>query len=240
MISENRNKICCKYNKYMKNTTAFRLTDIPLFSGLDDSQIKKTIPLLKGVEHTFEKGNTIIREGDKSGKIGIVLYGSAAVFRHDWSGERRLFVMISPLQMFGEALVFTEKNEFAISILAISRCRILFIDGKALNSPSVPEAIRARITKNLLRLLSEKNLKFRRKIDILSRKTTEEKLLFYLYIEASEHGENSFTIPYTRQELADYLGVDRSALSTVIGKLVKEGKITTQRNFFTLNQKQLD
>ena len=87
---------------------------------------------------------------------------------------------------------------------------------------------------NLIRIVAEKNLLFHRKIDITSKRSTRDKLLTYLHYEAKKHGTRSFEIPYDRQELADYLEVERSGLSSEIGKLKKEGILKAEKNHFAL------
>ena len=91
-----------------------------------------------------------------------------------------------------------------------------------------------KLIRNLMHDLAQKALMFHRKIDVISRRTTREKLLSYLNYEARRQGSGSFDIPFDRQGLADYLEVDRSGLSLEISKLRKEGILESRKNHFTL------
>ena len=95
-------------------------------------------------------------------------------------------------------------------------------------------AFHSTLIRNLLRNVAEKNLLLNQKIELTSKKTTKEKLMAYLLLQAKEHGSNSFTIPCDRQSLADYLGIERSAMSAEIGKLKKAGRIDTHGSWFCL------
>jgi CRP-like cAMP-binding protein len=119
--------------------------------------------------------------------------------------------------------------------VATADSELLFIDFRRLASPCVNAcAFHARLIRNMLNIVSVKNIALTRKIEHVSRRTTREKLLSYLSDAAKKAGGGWFSIPFNRQELADYLYVERSAMSATLSKLRDEGVLLYRRNNFKL------
>ena len=165
----------------------------------------------------------------------MVLSGAVQMVREDYYGNRSIVAHISPGELFGETYACADIEELPISVVADEDTTALLMDCRRITTTcSSACAFHSRIIHNLLRLVAMKNLVFDQKIQITAHRTTREKLMTYLLNQAKLKRSNSFTIPYDRQELADYLEVDRSGLSAEISKLRKEGILTSEKNQFTL------
>jgi CRP-like cAMP-binding protein len=169
--------------------------------------------------------------------VGILLSGGVQVFRDDFDGNRAIQATIQPGELFGETFACAGVARLPVSVEADQSSRVLLIRLKRIIE-TCPSAcgFHNRVVLNLLKVLAAKNLLLNRKLEIVSRRTTREKLMAYLSFQARAAGSNHFAIPFDRQGLADYLGVDRSALSAEIGKLRREGVLESDRSVFTLLQ----
>ena len=155
--------------------------------------------------------------------------------REDYYGNRSIVAHIGPRQLFGEAYAFAGTQALPVSVIADEDSAILLLDSRRITTCcSHACAFHSQVIFNLLHLVAENNLVLHQKIQITSKRTTREKLMAYLLNQAKMHSSNSFTIPYDRQELADYLEVDRSGLSAEISKLRKEKIIDSEKSNFTL------
>jgi len=206
-----------------------------LFSGIGEDDIPAMLSCLGAGVREYKEGAVILGEGDPAGEIGVVLSGAVCVARTDLFGNRSVISKIGPLQMFGEALACSGADVMPVDVTAAEDTRLLFIDaGRITRTCGSACEFHSRMIANLLRVVALKNLAMNRKLEITSKRSTREKLLAYLAAEAKRCGSDSFTIPFDRQELADYLEVDRSGLSSEIGKLRREGVIECRRSDFRL------
>ena len=211
------------------------LSSCPLFSGIAEIDIEAMLSCLGAQEHTVPKGQIIFQEGSPAIYIGIILTGSVRVIREDYYGNRSIVAHIGPSEVFGESFACAGVKALPVTILAEESCRLLLIDCHRITSSCTNAcSFHSRVLFNLLRLVAEKNLLFNQKLAIISKRTTREKLMAYLLNQAKLQGKDDFFIPYNRQALADYLEVDRSGLSTEIGKLRREGKLYCSKNHFHL------
>ena len=182
-----------------------------------------------------QKGQTVLYEGDPAIHVGMVLSGAVQLVRVDFYGNRSIVAHVSPGQLFAETYACANVAALPISIVSDMDGQVLLMDCRRITtSCSHTCAFHSRIIFNLLGLVAEKNLVYDQKIQITSQRTTRGKLMAYLLNQAKLLGSNSFTIPYDRQALADYLEVDRSGLSVEISKLRKEGVLESVKNHFTL------
>jgi len=186
------------------------------------------------VEH-FDKKYTILTEGKPARFIGIVLSGTAQIMRIDYYGSRSILSEIGPSEVFGEAFACAEVQAVPVTVVANEPCEVMLIDcSHILHTCSNHCGFHERLIFNLMKDLAEKTILFHQKIEIISKRSTREKLMTYLLLQAKKAGSDSFLIPFDRQELADYLEVDRSGLSAEISKLRKEGILESEKNRFTL------
>lgn len=213
----------------------FALSSSPLFRGLEKEEIPQALACLSALERSFEKGDYLLRVGQTSRSMGLVLSGLVQVEREDVWGRRLIMAALGPGQLFGESYACVGEEPLMVSVVAAEPSRVLFLDTRQLlRSPSSPCSLRDQLIANLLTILAGKNLYLTRKIEHMSRRTIREKALSYLSFQAERAGSRTFSIPFDRQELADYLGVDRSALSAELSKMRREGLLTCQRRQFTL------
>lgn len=211
------------------------LQECPLFDGISQEEISGMIGCLGAMLKNFEKGEFVFREGDSTTSIGIVLIGGVDLIREDFYGNRSIVASVGSRQLFGESYAFAEAAALPVSVVAKEDSVLLLLDSRRITACcSNACAFHNRVIFNLLRLVATKNLLLHQKIDVTSKRSTREKLMTYLLMLAKQQGSNTITIPYDRQALADYLDVDRSGLSTEIGKLRREGVLESEKNRFHL------
>ena len=211
------------------------LTRCPLFDGIEMEDLSAMMGCIGGRTINAPNGQIIFREGDPATHVGMVLSGAVQMVREDYYGNRSIVAHISPGELFGETYACADIEELPISVVADTDSTVLLMDCRRITRTcSHACAFHNRIIFNLLGLVAANNLVFDQKIQITSQRTTREKLMAYLVNQAKLNGSSSFTIPYDRQSLADYLEVDRSGLSSEISKLRKEGILESEKNRFTL------
>jgi len=211
------------------------LQTCPLFDGVTDQELVGLLHCLGGRLMEAKKEQAILREGDRATHFGIVLTGAVRLERQDFYGNRSIVAHIGPGQLFAESYACARVQSLPISVVADEPCVVMLIDCHRVTvSCANACSFHSRIIHNLLYLVADRNLVFDRKIQITAMRTTREKLMAYLMDFMKTAGSASFTIPYDRQELADYLEVDRSGLSAQISKLKKEGILDCHKNQFRM------
>lgn len=209
----------------------------PLFDGIAEEELQAMLACLGARMVPVAKGETIFSEGDPAGSLGMVLEGSVQVVRDDFYGNRSLLAYAEPGELFAEAFACAAQATLPVTVCAAKDGKILLMDcRKMLTVCSNACHFHSRLVKNLLQVVADKSLSLDRKIRIMSQKTTKEKLLAYLLDQAKRSGSAEFTIPFDRQELADYLGVERSAMSWELSKLKKEGTLDYKGAHFLLGE----
>lgn len=211
------------------------LGQCPLFDGVSGDEMEALLGCMGARERRYAKGETILAEGEKAGAIGIVLSGRAQVIREDYYGNRSIMTRLAAGDMFAEAFALSGVEHMPVSVVALEDAGVLLIDaGRIVHTCDRSCGFHSRMIYNLMRILAKKNLLCNQKIEITSKRSTREKLMTYLMMQAKKAGSSSFVIPYDRQELADYLEVERSGLSMEISRLRKEGVLLSEKNRFTL------
>ena len=207
----------------------------PLFDGIDMENLSEMLGCIGGRTIQAARGQAVCREGEPATHVGMVLSGAVRLVREDYYGNRSIVAHIGPGELFGETYACAGVASLPISVVADEDSTLLLMDCRRITTTcSHACAFHSRIIFNLLRLVAEKNLVYDQKIQVTSKRSTREKLMTYLLNQAKLQGSNTFRIPYDRQELADYLEVDRSGLSSEISKLRKEGILQSEKNQFTL------
>ena len=211
------------------------LKKCPLFENISEENIIALLSCLGAKVETFGKKYTIFAEGSRTKYFGIILTGSAHVVQIDYYGNRRILAEIMPSEIFAESFACAELNSIPVSVISSESCEVLLIDShRILQSCSNVCGFHQQIIFNLMKDIAMKNIMFYQKTEITSKRTTREKLLTYLMFQAKKSGSRIFEIPFNRQELADYLEVDRSGLSAEISKLRNEGILESQKSTFKL------
>ena len=210
------------------------IENMPLFNGINKSDIGLILSKISARVMVFNKNEVIFAEGEKALEAGVILLGKAQIIKEDYKGNRNIISWIEKGQMFGEALCCTETDILPVGIYSVEKTAVLLFDLKPIMNNNIIESYTAQFLKNLLEIIASKTLNLRAKINIISRRTTREKIMAYLLSESKRVGKDEFTIPFDRQGLADFLGVERSAMSFEISKLCKEKLIETNKSYFKI------
>ena len=207
----------------------------PLFFGIRQEDMGAMLSCLGAKQKSFSKGEIILGEGAPAELIGVVLSGMVQVVREDYFGNRSMMAKLGPAEMFAEAFALAGVEGMPVNVVAAENCEVMLIDVSRISRPCAKACgFHQQMIYNLMRILALKNLACNQKIEVVSRRSTREKLMAYLLLQAKRAKKSTFLIPFDRQELADYLEVDRSGLSTEIGKLRREGVIDCEKNRFTI------
>ena len=211
------------------------LKKCPLFYDIEDSELLSMLGCLDAKVEFFDKKYTVFAEGTPAKHIGIVLSGSAQVVQLDYYGNRSILSSLSPSELFAEAFACAEVEALPVSVIANEPSEIMLIDCRhILHTCSKHCLFHQKMIFNLMKDLATKTILFHQRIEVTSKRTTREKLLAYLTAQSKKANSRTFTIPFDRQELADYLEVDRSGLSAEISKLRNEGILESSKNRFKL------
>ncbi|MDL2264322.1 Crp/Fnr family transcriptional regulator [Synergistaceae bacterium OttesenSCG-928-I11] len=211
------------------------LERVPLFADIARADLPAMLDCLGAAARAYGKGETVFLAGDAASRIGLVCDGAAQVVREDVFGNRTILTSLGPGELFGETFACARVDHLPVSVVAMSPSEILLLDYRRIVTTCPSSCtFHARLIENMLGILAEKNLMLNRKIEALSARSTRGKLTAYLAAQAERNGSRAFSIPFNRQELADYLAVERSAMSAELGKMRDEGLIRFHRNEFEL------
>ena len=211
------------------------LKKCPLFQEIGENDLQRMLHCLDARIMQFDKKYTILAEGSPARFIGVVLSGSAQVVQMDYYGNRSILSEVTAGEVFGEAFACADVASIPVSVIANEPGEMMLIDcGHILHTCANHCDFHQKLIFNLMKDLANKTLLFHRRIEITSKRTTREKLMAYLFARSKQTGSQRFEIPFDRQELADYLEVDRSGLSAEISKLRREGIIRCEKNRFEI------
>lgn len=211
------------------------LRGCPFFNGMRDDEILSILHCVQASTTTRPRGSYILRAGDTTEVMGLVLSGSVLILQEDLWGHRNILSKCTVGDFFGEPYAATSGTVLNVNAVAEDDCTLLFLNVKRLLT-SCPTACdhHQKLIRNLVSVLANRLLVFNDKITHVSKRSTREKLLSYLSSESVRQASLSFDIPFDRQQLADYLCVDRAAMSVELSKLQKEGILKTKRRHFEL------
>lgn len=219
----------------MKVYPILSLLASPLFCGIPEPELQALLACLSPKIQSYHAGSLIFAEGSPAGQIGLVLNGSVQITQEDFYGSRHLLAVLQPGELFAEAFACAEVPALPVSVYARQECSVLLFSISRILHPCQNACMfHQKIVLNLLTDMARKSLQMNQKLFLLSRKTTRQKLMAYLCAQAKAAGSRDFCIPLDRQQLADYLGVDRSAMSAELSKLCKEGYLESRKNHFCL------
>ena len=213
------------------------LLTCPLFAGIRREELTSMLDCLGGKTVEISKGAPVFLEGDPAQFVGVVLSGAIQILRDDYYGNRSVMTAVEPGELFGEAFSCAGIKTLPVSAIALKNSTVLLLDCKHVLTVC-PKACQFhnQLVNNLLRVMARKSLALSQKIQVMSHKTTKEKLMAYLLDQAKRKQSPEFVIPYDRQALADYLGVERSAMSAEISKLKKAGIIDSKGSWFRIQR----
>ncbi|MBQ9783488.1 MAG: Crp/Fnr family transcriptional regulator [Clostridia bacterium] len=206
-----------------------------LFWDIEDENLLKMLSCLGAKVESYDKKYTVFAEGYPAHYIGIVLSGSVQVVQVDYYGNRSILSGMGPGEVFAEAFACAEVQALPVTVVANEPSEIMLIDSRhVLHTCQRHCGFHQKLIFNLMRDLAQKTIQFHQRIEVTSKRTTREKLMAYLLLQAQKENSDRFEIPFNRQELADYLEVDRSGLSAEISRLRKEGVLESNKNYFVL------
>ena len=207
----------------------------PLFAGISQEYLSPMLRCLGGREKAVPKGSPVFLEGEPATHMGVVLTGTVQVVQQDYYGNRNVLSVLQPGDTFGEVFACAGLDALPVSVLAAVESRVLLLDCRRIMTLCPRTCgFHNRLIQNLVRVMAAKNLNLFRKINDTAPKSIRGRLLSYLSYQVVKQGGYKFEIPFNRQQLADYLGVDRSGLSAELGRLRREGILTFHKNYFSL------
>ena len=211
---------------------ASALSKYMLFRGMNEDEIKDALNLLEAKERNYEKEETILYAGDKTAYMGIVLDGSVTVESNDIWGNRTILSHVGKGQYFAETYALLQNEPLLVDVSANEKCNILFLKICAIEGNNRQWS--AKLLSNLLAISAHKNLHLSGRSFHTSPKSIRGRVMSYLNSVSLKMGKRVFDIPFDRQQLADYLNVERTALSKELGKMQKDGYFTVRKNHFVI------
>lgn len=206
-----------------------------LFAGFDEETLNLLLGRLPAEKRAFPKGTFIFHIGDQIPSMAVLLEGRVRIQKEDYWGNLSILNEIMPGEVFGESYAVPGSEPIVNNVVAVEDSIVLFLNfHQILTMCSLDCPFYGKLVENLLKVLSAKNRMLAQKLGHMSKRTTREKLLSYLSEQSVKAGSASFEIPFNRQQLSDFLSVDRSAMSTELGKMRDEGLLEFRKNHFTL------
>lgn len=224
--------------------------NVSLFEGIGGEDVIRLITCLGAMEKRFSKGSVILREGEPVAELGIVLFGCVQIVRNGLDGNRAILASFTTGEVFAESLACAEIQESPVGALAAEDSGVLFVPfSRMIHTCERTCAFHQKLVGNVFQLLARKNIFLNTRLELASKRSIREKLIAYLSFEAARQTSSvsgsrppvtgdagrQIIIPYSRVELADYLFVDRSALSRELGKMQLQGLVTIEKNRFLLH-----
>lgn len=207
-----------------------------LVRDIDESAFSHVCKCLKAKSLRLLNRETLLREDSPCNKIGVVIRGIVRLYRHGKDGRRSVLEDVLPGEVFGTTYAFRDSKELGVNASAVGDADVLLFDASSIMKPECREICKAHMqfVRNLLSIMCHKTLQVKQKLRILSQRTIRARLMMYLRLVAKRLKTVEFNISFDRQSLADYLCVDRSALSAELSKLKSERLIEFEKNHFRL------
>lgn len=206
-----------------------------IFKGMEESEIKEAMSALRATEKSFKKGTAIMRAGSVTDRMGLILEGSVTIESNDIWGNRTILSHVGSGQFFAETYALLKNEAMMVDAVANENCRILFLrTGSLYEQDHTDEIWRNKLTSNTLAISLQKNLLLSARSFHTSPKTIRGRIMAYLNTVSLKKNSKDFDIPFDRQQLADYLNVERTALSKELGKMRDDGIISFRKNHFAI------
>lgn len=206
-----------------------------LFDGILDGEMKPLLGCIGYHVCSYAKGEIIALEGEHLKQIGIILSGAVDMIKEDLWGNKTMLLRLRKSELFGETFACGDDSIAVVTFVVSEDAEILFLPfDRVMHSCTMACEFHHRLIENMVRIIANKNRDLMRKVEVVSKRTIREKLLAYLSIQAQTQGSRYFEIPLGRLELAEYLCVDRSALTRELAKMKEEGILDYDRNCFRM------
>ena len=213
------------------------LKKCPLFNNIPEKELLINIKSINYQIRSYNNNEYVLSIGDYTSLIGIVLSGNVYISEEDIWGNTSIISNIDIGDIFGETYACLDNYPLQINVKASENTKILFISTNEITNNTLKQDFAYKFLTNLLQAIAHKNLLLTQKIKHISKRTTRDKLLSYLNSQAQKSDRLKFNIPFNRQQLADYLSLDRSSMSRELGKMQAEGIIIVNKNTFELLSK---
>lgn len=205
-----------------------------LFRGLDAKEMEQALKSLGVEERRYSRGEAVLSAGQPTEKMGLVLAGGVTIESCDLWGNRSILSHVGPGELFAETYAMLPAEPLLVDVRANEASRILFLHLGGLARIAGEESWQRRVLTNLLGISAEKNLRLSARSFHTAPKSIRGRLMSYLYAQSVQQGSTEFSIPFDRQQLADYLNVERTALSKELGKMKRDGILDYRKNRFRL------
>ena len=211
------------------------LRKVSLFHAVSNDEITSMLKCLNGILLNYNKHSMIMRAGKPATWVGIICEGEVQIVRDDVLGNRTILAWRGAGDIFAEAYACAQVEVMPVGVMAVSKCVIMKIDYRRIITTCPASCqFHNKMIENMLGILARKNMELNQKNEILAARGLREKLNAYLLDQARAAGRLDFSIPFNRQELADFLSVERSALSRELGNMQKQGLIRFHKNQFAI------
>jgi len=202
---------------------------------MEENDIESMLKCLNAIVRTYSKNRILLLMGDDISSVGIILSGSVLVVKEDEMGNKNILTEVRTGELFGETVVCAGITKSPVTVETLTGCEVMFIDYKRiLRTCSSSCVFHTKLIENMIKVVAEKNIMLTQKVEYLSKSTTREKLILYLSNQSRQNNSKHFIIPFSRNELSDFLCVDRSAMSREISRLRDEGLINFNKNKFEI------
>lgn len=211
-----------------------------LFSGFSRDEMVRALSCLDGTIRHLDRKEILFREDDPLDSVGIILNGQVLLCKENAYGVRFIFSDLGEGEIVGETALRHSRESSGYEAMAGTDSSLLFLKINKIITPGQNTcSLRGRIIENLMALLLDNNRSMYQKLDLVSHKSLRERILHYLALQSKKHNSSSFEIPFSRSDLADYLSVDRSALSRELQRMAEAGLIRFSKNYFELIDREL-
>ena len=208
-----------------------------IFKGMTDEEIRTAANTLQAIEKSYRKDEVIFSAGSSTNQMGLVLAGSVTIESNDSWGNRTILSYAGKGEFFAETYALLENEPMLVDVVANGDCKILFLRIGDLRYPQKGVSLwKMKVAINLLYMSIQKNLQLSGRSFHISPKSIRGRIMAYLNTVSLQKNTAEFDIPFDRQQLADYLNVERTALSKELGKMQREGIIKAHKNHFTIIQ----
>lgn len=206
-----------------------------LFETIKETDLAAMLSCLSGRMEIYKKSSVILLAGSAVSAVGIVLSGSVQIIKEDYLGNKNILAELSPSEIFAETFACAGTKQSPVTVVSATGCEVLWLETRKMIT-ACPSAcsFHTALISNMLRLIANKNLMLSQKIEFISMRTIREKLLAYFTMQVQKADSRSFAIPFSRQELADFLCADRSALSRELCKMRDDGLLQFHGNKFEM------
>lgn len=209
------------------------LTKVSIFQNIEENQLENLLKCLGASVQEYAKNDILLLTDSKITSVGVILSGNAQIIKEDVLGNRNIMAEASAGEIYGEAFACANVSRSPVTVLTTTGCEVMHIQfNRIVTTCPSSCGFHTTLVKNMLQLIAKKNIFLNNKIDILSKRTTREKLLAYFSMQMQRSGGTKFKIPFSRDELADFLCVNRSALSRELCNMRDEEILDFSKNEF--------